>query len=208
MREEGSNSGGGEIGVLALQGGFRPHLEVLGRLGLRAREVRVPGDLVGIEGLVLPGGESSVQRKLLASSGLRAPLLELIRSGLPTLGTCAGLILLADRVLEGPESTRLEPPELGGLAITVRRNAWGRQLDSFEGTSDEGRPLLFIRAPRIEAVSDAVEVMDRLDGEPIWVRQGAIHGLSFHPELAGELWVHRAVFSPPVPVVAPVPVAI
>jgi 5'-phosphate synthase pdxT subunit len=184
------------IGVLALQGGFAAHAAVLRGLGHEAREVRVPADLLGLEGIVLPGGESSVQLKLLAESGLEAPLVELLRSGIPALGTCAGLILLAREVYAG--STRAAQRSFGLLDVRVQRNAWGRQLESFEARSERGHPVLFIRAPRIEAVGPGVVVLDRFAGEPILVRAGSVFGSCFHPELiASQGALHAEIFGAP-----------
>lgn len=187
------------IGVLALQGGFAAHALALNALGHQVREVRAPGDLQGLEGIVLPGGESSVQLMLLASSGLEAPLGEALRAGLPALGTCAGLILLAKEVHAGP--ARPSQRSFGLLDVRVARNAWGRQLESFEARSERGRPLLFIRAPRIEAVGPGVEVLDRFRGEPIVVRAGSIIGACFHPELVKEApgALHAELFGAPRP---------
>lgn len=184
------------IGVLALQGGFAAHAAVLRALEHEVREVRVPRDLLGLEGIVLPGGESSVQLKLLAGSGLEAPLVELIRSGIPTLGTCAGLILLAREVYAG--NARAAQRCFGLLDVRVQRNAWGRQLESFEARSERGHPVLFIRAPRIEAVGPGVVVLDRFAGEPILVRAGSVFGACFHPELiASQGALHAEVFGAP-----------
>ncbi len=184
------------IGVLALQGGFAAHAAVLNALGHQTREVRVPADLAGIEGLVLPGGESSVQLKLLSEGGLEAPLVALLRSGLPALGTCAGLILLAREVYAGP--ARASQRSLGLLDVRVQRIAWGRQLESFEARSERGQPALFIRAPRIEAVGPQAVVLDRFAGEPIAVRQGNVVGACFHPELSGGAGaLHAEIFGAP-----------
>jgi 5'-phosphate synthase pdxT subunit len=179
----------GRIGVLALQGDFEAHARALAALGHRVALVKVPADLEGLEGIVLPGGESTTQLRLLASSGLGPPLACAIRAGLPVLATCAGLILLARRVVD-PEQEGLDL-----LDVTVARNAWGRQLDSFEATSDRRRlPLVFIRAPRIRDRGAGVEVLDTLDGEPILVRQGNVVAATFHPELAGDPTVARLAF--------------
>lgn len=177
------------IGVLALQGDFDAHARALSAVGYDVRLVRRPADLDCAEGLVLPGGESTTQLRLLASSGLQAPIVRLIRDGAPVLATCAGLILLA-RTVTDPEQK-----SLGLLDVAVARNAWGRQLDSFEGSSDVRRlPLVFIRAPRIRAVGGGVEVLDTFRGEPILVRQGNVVGATFHPELTGDATVARLVF--------------
>jgi pyridoxal 5'-phosphate synthase pdxT subunit len=169
------------IGVLALQGDFEAHAKVLGELGASAREVRVPADLDGLDGLVIPGGESTTMTLGIEREGLAEPLREFVRSGRPTLGTCAGLIML-DR------------DHLGLLDVRVRRNAFGRQLNSFEAELDfEGAPLtaVFIRAPWVEEQGDEVEVLAEVDGHPVAVRQGNILAVAFHPELTGERRLHR-----------------
>jgi 5'-phosphate synthase pdxT subunit len=169
------------IGVLALQGDFEAHAKVLGELGASAREVRVPADLDGLDGLVIPGGESTTMTLGIEREGLAEPLREFVRSGRPTLGTCAGLIML-DR------------DHLGLLDVRVRRNAFGRQLNSFEAELDfEGAPLtaVFIRAPWVEEQGDEVEVLAAVDGHPVAVRQGNILAVAFHPELTGERRLHR-----------------
>lgn len=176
------------IGVLALQGGFAAHREALRRLSHQPTEVRESASLEQIEGLILPGGESTTQLKLIDSVGLGPALQRFVDSGRPLLVTCAGLILAARRVQDPAQ------PSFGWLDVVVRRNAYGRQLDSFEGTSDGGLPLVFIRAPRIAEWGSAVEVLDCLEGEPIWVRQGAVLGATFHPELTDSLEVHRRAF--------------
>jgi len=180
------------IGVLALQGGFEAHGRALAAAGFAARAVRTAQDLRGLGGLVLPGGESTTQLRLLARHGLEGALGAFVASGAPVLATCAGLILAAAEV-EAPAQR-----SYGFLDVTVARNAWGRQLDSFEAVADDGAtPLVFIRAPRIRRVGPGVEVLASLDGEPVMVRQGRVTGATFHPELApdavGE--VHRQVFA-------------
>ncbi len=188
------------IGVLALQGGYRPHLEVLRKLGHCAAEVRNRSDFTGLEGLVLPGGETTAQLLLIDRYGLGESLDQVARAGMPILATCAGLILAARRV------TRPAQRSMGWLDIAVERNAWGRQLDSFEAMTDapvrwqpgekEGLrlPLVFIRAPRITEVGPGAEVLATFEGEPILVRQGSVVGASFHPELTGDLSIHLALF--------------
>lgn len=177
------------IGVLALQGGFAAHATALARLGHRVVEVRVSADLEGLDGLVLPGGESTVQLKLIDREGLGGPLDRFVRSGAPVLATCAGLILASRRV-RGPAQ-----PSFGWVDVDVARNAWGRQVDSFEATSDGGAlPLVFIRAPRVERVGEGVEIVERFGGEPVLVRQCNVWGATFHPELTADLSVHRTVF--------------
>lgn len=166
-----------QIGILAVQGAFAAHADVLRPLGHDVVLVRRPSDFDGLDALVLPGGESTVQLGLIADLGLEAPIRALAASGRPILATCAGLILLA----------RLEL-----LHVTIARNAWGSQVHSFEATSDAGAPLIFIRAPRIVEVGPDVEVLDRYVGEPILVRQGNLVGATFHPELAGDAF-HRLI---------------
>jgi pyridoxal 5'-phosphate synthase pdxT subunit len=180
------------VGVLAVQGAYAEHLAMLASLGVQPVAVRLPEDMAGLSGLVLPGGESTTMRKLVDRWGLRQPILELAEQGAPILGTCAGMILLA-REIAGPE-----PPVLGLLDVRVRRNAFGRQLDSFE--TDLEVPLLgglpvhgvFIRAPVIERTGDEVEILARLaDGRVVAVRQRNVMATAFHPELAGEPRFHR-----------------
>jgi 5'-phosphate synthase pdxT subunit len=182
-----------KAGVLALQGAFREHREVLDALGVEAGEVRVPEHLGGIDALFIPGGESTTIAKLLDTSGLREPLRAALTDGLPAFGTCAGLILLADDV--GGDDVRAPAP-LGVLDCAVARNAYGRQRESFEARLavdglDGAFPGVFIRAPVIERVGRAVEVLAVHDGHPVLARQGAIWGATFHPELAGDLRLHQ-----------------
>jgi 5'-phosphate synthase pdxT subunit len=182
-----------KVGVLALQGAFREHREVLDALGVEAVEVRTPEELGALDALILPGGESTTMSKLLDSSGVRAPLAELIGDGLPVFGTCAGMILLAREVVDG----RPDQESFGAIDVAVRRNAYGRQRDSFEtGLTVDGLaggpfPGVFIRAPRIESVGESVEVLARHDGAPVLARQGAVVVASFHPELSGDLRLHE-----------------
>jgi pyridoxal 5'-phosphate synthase pdxT subunit len=169
------------VGVLALQGGFEAHAKSLSRLGVDVREVRTPEDLEGLDGLVIPGGESTTIGLGVDREGLAEPLIEFAQSGKPVLGTCAGMIML-DR------------DHLGVLDIGVRRNAFGRQLASFETVVDvDGRPVdaVFIRAPWVEEVGDGVEVLAEVDGHPVAVRQGNILAVAFHPELTEDLSLHR-----------------
>jgi 5'-phosphate synthase pdxT subunit len=187
-----------KVGILALQGGFRPHAEALSALGADVFEVRLPRDLSGADALVLPGGESTTMGRLLATSGLLEPLRECLGGGLPVLGTCAGLILLASEVLDG----RPDQPVLGAVDVTVRRNAHGRQRDSFEApleiTGLVGGPFpgVCIRAPGIERVGEGVEVLAHLpSGDPVAARQGAVTVCAFHPELAGDLRFHQHFLS-------------
>ena len=169
------------IGVLALQGGFEAHAKALGQLGADVRIVRVPADLDGLDGLVMPGGESTTMTLGIEREALAEPLREFARSGRPILGTCAGLIML-DR------------DHLGLLDVSVRRNAFGRQIGSFEADlAFEGSPLraVFIRAPWVEEHGDEVEVLAEVDGHPVAVRQGNILAVAFHPELTEERRLHR-----------------
>lgn len=169
------------VGVLALQGGFEAHARALEELGARTRIVRVPADLDGLDGLVMPGGESTTMTLGIEREQLAEPLREFVRSGRPTLGTCAGLIML-DRA------------HLGLLDVSVRRNAFGRQIGSFEADLDfDGESLhaVFIRAPWVEEHGDDVEVLAEVDGHPVAVRQGNVLAVAFHPELTHERRLHR-----------------
>jgi 5'-phosphate synthase pdxT subunit len=183
-----------KIGVLALQGGFRPHVEALSALGAEAFEVRLPRDLAAADALVLPGGESTTVGKLLVSSGLIDPLCGRLAEGMAVLGTCAGMIVLASQVLDG----RPDQPALGAVDIAVRRNAHGRQQQSFEapvhvdGLAGGPFPGVFIRAPGIETVGPGASIVARLgDGTPVAARQGAVVVCAFHPELSGDLRLHE-----------------
>ena len=180
------------IGVLAVQGDFREHLDTLRAIGLEGVEVRLPGDLEGIDALILPGGESTTMRKLIARWDLREPILALAAADVPIFGTCAGMIVLSREIVGGEE------PVLPLLDVSVVRNAFGRQLDSFE--SDLVVPVLgdtpihgvFIRAPILERVGPRVDVLARLDdGRIVAVREGNVLATAFHPELAGETRFHR-----------------
>jgi pyridoxal 5'-phosphate synthase pdxT subunit len=179
------------IGVLALQGGFAAHQRSLQSLGLISRQVRTTADLDRVDALVMPGGESTTMSKLLVSSGLAEPVAERIRAGMPTFGTCAGMILLASEVLDG----RADQSNFAAIDITVRRNGYGRQVDSFETDLDVvglDAPIhaVFIRAPRVVAVGAEVEVLATVAGDPVVVRQGAIMAASFHPELTADPRLH------------------
>ena len=194
MNEKAATARPARIGVLALQGAFQEHIDMLGRLGVDAVAVRMPSDLEGVAGLILPGGESTTLRKLLDRWGLRQPILDLAHQGAPLFGTCAGMILLATEITDGDE------PVLSLLDIGVKRNAFGRQLDSFE--ADFAVPVLgdtpehgvFIRAPIVERVGDGVDVLAQLeDGRVVAVRRGNVIATAFHPELAGETRFHRLV---------------
>jgi len=182
------------VGVLALQGDFREHAHVLRELGASVSSVRRPEELDHIDGLVIPGGESSVMDKLARTFGLAEPLQEAIRDGLPVYGTCAGLIMLADTILDGMNGQQ----SLGGLDIAVRRNAFGSQTDSFE--TDLHIPVLgelpvhavFIRAPVVETVGTKATALATLDdGRCVAVEQGNLLGTSFHPEINGEFRFHQ-----------------
>jgi 5'-phosphate synthase pdxT subunit len=185
------------IGVLALQGDVREHLRALADSGAEAVPVRRASELDSVDGLVIPGGESTTIAKLAVAFDLMEPLRKRIAGGLPAYGSCAGMILLADRVLDGVEGQQT----LGGLDVTVRRNAFGRQVDSFEEaiavTGVPGRPFhaVFIRAPWVESVGPDVEVLGTVEAGPaagriVAVRQGGLLATSFHPELAGDARVH------------------
>jgi len=183
-----------KIGVLALQGAFREHLRTLGAIGVEGVPVRLPDDLEDVAGLILPGGESTTMRQLIERWGLRQPILDLAASGAPIFGTCAGMIVLASEIAGG------ESPILPLLDVTVERNAFGRQLESFE--ADLSVPVLgdqpvhgvFIRAPVIERTGPDVDILARLDdGRIVAVRERNIIATAFHPELAGETRFHRLV---------------
>jgi len=183
---------GVRVGVLALQGDFLEHCQVLEAVGAEAREVRLPADLEGVDALILPGGESTTIARLLDAAGLRLPLLRCIGEGMPTWGTCAGMILLAKRVREE------RPLPLGVMDIEVARNAFGRQVDSFEADVEvaglPGGPFraVFIRAPVILSAGPGVEILARLpDGTPVAARQGSLLATAFHPELTDDLRLHR-----------------
>jgi 5'-phosphate synthase pdxT subunit len=185
------------VGVLALQGDVREHLRMLDRLGVRAVAVRRPAELEACDALVLPGGESTTMAKLARTFGLLEPLRDRVTGGMPALGTCAGMILLADRVEDGVPGQET----VGGLDVTVRRNAFGRQVDSFEGDIafeglDEPVHAVFIRAPWVEQVGPEVEVLARVArgaaaGRIVAVRQRHLLATSFHPEWGGDDRVHR-----------------
>jgi pyridoxal 5'-phosphate synthase pdxT subunit len=181
------------IGVLALQGAFREHLETLNAIGVEGVPVRLPADLDDVAGLILPGGESTTMRKLIDRWGLRQPILDLAAGGAPIFGTCAGMIVLANEI--GGEE-----PILPLIDVAVRRNAFGRQLDSFEADlpvpvlGDQPVHGVFIRAPIIERTGPDVDILARLDdGRIVAVRERNIIATAFHPELAGETRFHRLV---------------
>ena len=181
-----------KVGVLALQGAFARHLQVLGGLGAATTEVRTTEDLLEVDALVLPGGESTTMSMLLDSSGLHDAVADRITNGMPVLGTCAGMILLARHVADGRPDQR----SFAAIEIDVLRNGYGRQVDSFEADLDVAgldEPFhgVFIRAPVVEWVGDGVEVLGTVDGRPVLCRQGAVVVASFHPEMSGDGRIHR-----------------
>jgi pyridoxal 5'-phosphate synthase pdxT subunit len=181
-----------KVGILALQGDVREHAAALADLDVAWRAVRTPADLDLVDALILPGGESTTMSLLLASSGLREPIGERLRAGMPTLGTCAGLILLASEVIDG----RPDQHAFGAIDLTVRRNGYGRQVDSFEIDLDvtalDG-PLhaVFIRAPVVDRAGQGVEVLARVDERPVLCRQGPVMVAAFHPELSDDRRIHK-----------------
>lgn len=182
------------IGVLALQGDFREHIATLEACGADAIAVRTIQELERCNAMIIPGGESTVMQKLSLTYGLFEPIKKKIQQGFPVFGTCAGLIMLADEIIDGIQGQS----GFGGLSVSVRRNAFGNQLDSFETDLDfagiEGAPIhaAFIRAPIVERVGDGVEVLSTLpDGRVVAVRSGNLLGISFHPEVTDEKRVHE-----------------
>ena len=182
------------IGVLAVQGAFAEHIALLRDIGVEAVPVRLPSDLDGLSGLILPGGESTAMRKLIDNWGLRQPILDLAQRGAPLFGTCAGMILLSNEITDGDQ------PVFPLLDIGVKRNAFGRQLESFEAElsvpvlGDKPVHAVFIRAPVVERVGAGVDVLAQLeDGRVVAVRDGNVIATAFHPELAGETRFHRLV---------------
>jgi 5'-phosphate synthase pdxT subunit len=181
------------VGVLALQGDVREHLRALRDAGAAAVPVKRADELAAVDGLVIPGGESTTIGKLLTIFGLLESLRARIADGMPAYGSCAGMILLADEVLGAAR----DQPTIGGLDVSVRRNAFGRQVDSFETDLSvaglDGGPLhaVFIRAPWVERVGDGVEVLAEADGHPVAVRQGSLLATSFHPELTPDVRIHE-----------------
>ncbi|MFD5736368.1 MULTISPECIES: pyridoxal 5'-phosphate synthase glutaminase subunit PdxT [Streptomyces] len=180
------------IGVLALQGDVREHLKALADAGAQARPVRRAEELAAIDGLVIPGGESTTMSKLAVVFGMLEPLRAFVRAGKPVYGTCAGMIMVADKLLDA----RDDQETFGGIDMIVRRNAFGRQNESFEAAIDvagiPGGPVegVFIRAPWVESVGGEVEVLATYDGHTVAVRQGNVLATSFHPELTGDHRVH------------------
>lgn len=191
-------SGAPRVGVLALQGDVREHERALAAAGARPSRVRSARDLGSVDGLVIPGGESTTMSKLALRDGLMAPLREARAAGMPMYGSCAGMIMLADRILDA----RADQESIGGLDITVRRNAFGRQVDSFEtdlrvaGIPGGAYPAVFIRAPWVEEAGEGVEVLATVGGGEgsagsiVAVRQGPLLATSFHPELTGDARIH------------------
>jgi 5'-phosphate synthase pdxT subunit len=186
-----------KVGILALQGAFARHADAIERLGAAAREVRVPEQLDDVDALILPGGESTTMSKLLESQGLFDPIAARIDNGMPVLGTCAGMILLAREVIDGRNDQR----SFGAIDLGVRRNAYGRQVDSFEtdlevaGFDDGPFHAVFIRAPGVERVGPSVEVLARVDDAPVLCASGSVMVAAFHPELTDDLRLHERFLS-------------
>lgn len=182
------------IGVLALQGAVELHAHALERLGVTTVEVRTPSQLAEVDALVIPGGESSTMSKLLVLNGLEGPLRDRLSAGMPAFGTCAGMIVLSAEILDG----RDDQLSFAAIDIAVRRNAFGRQIDSFEtdleviGLGEAPMHAVFIRAPVVERVGDDVEILAAVDeGRPVACRQGPVLVTSFHPELSADLRLHE-----------------
>jgi len=184
-----------KIGVLAMQGAFQKHLDMIKKTGAEGVEIRTADDLDSIDGLIIPGGESTVIAKLLIKNDIMNPILERVKSGMGVYGTCAGMILMAKKVEESDQ------PLLNIMDITVRRNAYGRQKESFEASFDikhfTGKPFsgIFIRSPKITALTENVEVLAEFDGAPILVREGKLLASSFHPELTDDSRIHHLFLS-------------
>jgi 5'-phosphate synthase pdxT subunit len=182
-----------KVGVLALQGASARHVAMLARLGAPTVAVRTPADLEGLDALVMPGGESTTMSMLFESSGLFDPLAERLRAGLPAFGTCAGMILLGREILDGRPDQRC----FDAIDIGVRRNAFGRQVDSFEADLPvaglDGPPVhaVFIRAPVVETVGDDVDVLATVDDRPVLCRRGRVLVAAFHPELGDDTRLHE-----------------
>ncbi len=203
------------IGVFALQGDVREHVATLRRLGVESHTVRRPEELAVADGLVIPGGESTTMWKLARGFELAGPIRERIAGGMPAFGTCAGMIMLADKVVDGTS----DQETFGGLDITVRRNAFGRQVDSFETVLDVTDvpvpvPAVFIRAPWVEEIGPHVDVLARIGPSPahgaavgriVAVRQGRLMATSFHPEIGDDPWLHRLFVEMVTATVAPGP---
>lgn len=185
-----------KVGVLALQGAYASHLKTFASLGVEALEVRTPEDLEKVDRLVIPGGESTTISMLLDSNRMRVPIQESISEGMPVFGTCAGMIVLAREVLDGRDDQK----PLGVIDITVRRNAFGRQVDSFESEIevsglDEPFPSVFIRAPIVESIGEGVEVYARVDEKIVLCGTDSILVASFHPELSNDGRIHEMFLS-------------
>jgi 5'-phosphate synthase pdxT subunit len=185
------------VGVLALQGDVREHRQAFERCGVPAREVRFPADLDSIDGLAMPGGESTTMSRLLRVFGLDEPLRRRLDEGMGCFATCAGMILLSSRILDG----RDDQVGLGALDIDVRRNGYGRQVDSFEtqlsipAIGEDAFNAVFIRAPLVERTGRSVEILASVDGRPVAVAQGPHVALGFHPEMTGDDRLHRLFLS-------------
>lgn len=184
-----------KIGVLALQGAFRKHLDIIKKLGVEGVEIRTAGDLDSIDGLIIPGGESTVIAKLMIKNDIMNPLLENVKSGMGLYGTCAGMILMAKQVEESNQ------PILHLMDITVRRNAYGRQKESFEasfditGLTDGPFSGIFIRSPKVTACTKDIEVLAEFEGTPVLIRENRLLASSFHPELTEDTRIHRLFLS-------------
>jgi 5'-phosphate synthase pdxT subunit len=182
-----------KVGILALQGAVREHAAALADAGATPVEVRTPDELSSVDALVIPGGESTTISLLLDSARLFGPVAQRLAGGMPAFGTCAGMILLATEVLDGRPDQR----SFGAIDLSVRRNAFGRQVDSFEadlaveGLGGERFPAVFIRAPIVERAGEGVEVLATVDGRPVLCRQGPILVSAFHPELSRDLRLHH-----------------
>ena len=186
-----------KVGVLALQGAFARHAQVLVALSAAPVEVRCPADLADVDAMVLPGGESTTMSMLLDSSGLRQPVADRLANGMPAFGTCAGMILLATRLADG----RYDQQPFGAIDLDVRRNGYGRQIDSFEKDLevdglDEPFHGVFIRAPVVDRVGDDVEILATVDGAPVLCLQGTVMVSSFHPEMSGDARIHARFLDP------------
>ena len=182
-----------KIGVLALQGDFREHIVAAHSAGHTALPIRRESELKEIDALIFPGGESTTIALLAKSYNLFQPIRQRIQEGLPVYGSCAGMILLADRIVDGAQGQET----FGGIDMTVRRNAFGRQVESFEGEvtfNSKQVNGVFIRAPWVESVGSGVEILSEVAGHPVAVRQGSLLATSFHPELTGDLSIHQYFF--------------
>ncbi len=187
------------VGILALQGDFDKHLHLLNKIGINGKKVRLPNDLLGIDGLIIPGGESTTMGRLLTNFNLYEPIRNRIEGGMPVFGTCAGMILLARSVIHSHR--KRDQPHFGALDIDVTRNAYGRQIESFEAVLDNGFfnhvPLkaVFIRAPQISRIGDDVAILAEFENKPVFVRQKNVIAASFHPELTDDTRIHEYFIS-------------